>query len=129
MLPPEIEGWLRKADADLVAARHLRTNPVIPMEIAAFHYHQAVEKAFKGLLVRRGEVPPRNHDLRALLALLGPTDFTDEEQDAADALTPFAVLARYPGFDAPPEPSLLDSFDLLAERSIMLLRASDPPPR
>ena len=105
----EANQWLTKAAADLDAARFLRSNPNLPQEIAAFHYQQASEKAIKGLLIEQGIAPPKSHDLRNLLGLL--SDKSDLDQDVADELTPFAVLARYPGFGAQPDEALLDRFD------------------
>jgi HEPN domain-containing protein len=94
-MPPDVQDWLAKARVDLEAARFLRKNPDLPGEVAAFHYQQAAEKAIKGVLVTQGIVPPRAHDLRALMAILRvPVGLS---QDAAEALTPFAVLSRTSG--------------------------------
>jgi HEPN domain-containing protein len=106
---PEPTQWLAKAAADLAAARFLRQSVDLPREIAAFHYQQAAEKAIKGLLIESGITPPRSHDIRSLVALLPNQSGLD--LDAADELTPFAVLARYPGFGSQPEVSLLECFD------------------
>lgn len=120
---PEIGEWLAKARADLDAARLLRTNPEIPTEIVAFHYQQAAEKALRGLLAARGVVPPHIHDLRALLARLGPTLLP---QDEAEGLTPFAVLSRYPGFSVTVSAGRLDAFDSFAETCIRDLALEAP---
>jgi HEPN domain-containing protein len=116
MPPDEASSWLEKSRADLAAARFLRSNPGLATEIAAFHYQQAAEKAIKGVIILDGTAPSRVHDLRALLAELSPGD--DLDADAADALTPFAVLSRYPGFGAQPDDVLLARFDAFAESCV-----------
>ena len=104
--PDEPRAWLDKAGADLRAARTLQEVADLPRELAAFHFQQAAEKALKGLLVLAGVVPPRTHDLRLLLETVPdrPQGLTPE---AADAARPYAVLARYPGLDAQPEPATM----------------------
>lgn len=111
-MPPDVPDWLAKARVDLEAARLLHGNPELPAEVAAFHYQQAAEKAIKGILVTQEIVPPRSNDLRALLATMKARVGLSE--DAAEALTPFAVLSRYPGFETSIEAGLLDEFDAFA---------------
>jgi HEPN domain-containing protein len=107
---------------DIEAARLLRTHGQLPGEVAAFHYQQAAEKAIKGILVVRGIVPPHSHDLRALIATLAIPMGLDD--DAAEALTPFAVLSRYPGFDTSIDAALLDRFEVFANACIAKLDES-----
>ena len=116
----EIESWHQKAAADLDAARFLRSNADLPAEIAAFHYQQSAEKALKGLWLAVGDTPPRTHDLRALLARLPET--LNLSDDGADALAPFAILSRYPGFQAQPTDDDLDTFDAFAWACVEALR-------
>ena len=111
-MPPDVQNWLSKARVDLEAARFLRKNVSLPGEVAAFHYQQAAEKAIKGMLATQNVVPPRSHDLRALMAVV--TIPVGLSMDAAEALTPFAVLSRYPGFDTSIDATLLDEFDAFA---------------
>jgi HEPN domain-containing protein len=61
-------------------------------------------------------VPPRSHDLRALLATMKARVGLSE--GAAEALTPFAVLSRYPGFETSTDSALLDDFDAFAAACI-----------
>ena len=121
---PEATQWLKKASSDLDAARFLRQNPELPREIAAFHYQQAAEKAVKGFLVETGVAPPRSHDLRTLLERLG--DRIGLDIDVADELTPFAVLARYPGFGSQPDNALLDRFDVFVSSCVGRLAQTGP---
>jgi HEPN domain-containing protein len=120
-MPPDVKDWLARARVDLEAARFLRMNANLPIEVAAFHYQQAVEKAIKGILVTKGIVPPRSHDLRALMAAI--TVPVGLSEDAAEELTPFAVLSRYPGFDTSIDAALADSFDSFAVACIEKLAA------
>ena len=117
----ELASWLEKADADLRAARVLRDALGLPLEIAAFHYQQAAEKALKGLLVDAGIAPPRTHDLRALLALF-PERPPGIEQEIAEQLTPFAVIARYPGLTSRPDSAIVDRFEVFSATCIDRLR-------
>ena len=116
---PELKDWLQRAQYDLLSARHLRTNERIPGGVAAFHYQQAAEKALKGLILAGGSDPERTHDLRALLTRV--PRLSDLDEDAAESLTSFAVLARYPGFSAQVPGDELDAFDRVAHASIEAL--------
>lgn len=124
-MQPEVTEWPGKARADLAAARFRRSNAEIPTEIVAFHDQQAAEKALKGLYVVRGDVPPHVHDLRALLSRLTDASLS---LDAAEALTPFAVLSRYPGFSVTVSSENLNTFDSFAGACIRELerQASGP---
>jgi HEPN domain-containing protein/predicted nucleotidyltransferase len=63
-----------------------------------FQAQQAVEKALKAVLVSRGIIAPRTHDLNVLLRRLEALGVrTPAEVADAPALTFFAVEARYPG--------------------------------
>ena len=120
MVVEELESWLAAAEADLQAALVLGRQAHIPASITSFHFQQAAEKALKGLLVVRGEAPPHIHDLRVLvsrLALQPPLS-----ADVAGELTPFAVLARYPGFSALPDPETVERFLRFAEACVARLR-------
>jgi HEPN domain-containing protein len=56
------ERWWEYAERDLDTARVLLGAQ--RWDAASFHAQQAVEKAFKAILVRKGEEsPPRIHDL------------------------------------------------------------------
>jgi HEPN domain-containing protein len=60
------EYWFDLARSDEISARILARESG-PPEIAAYHYHQAVEKLLKGLIARSGIEIPRIHDLDRLL--------------------------------------------------------------
>ncbi len=93
----EVADWIRKADndlqgADLVSAAGLH-------DLECFLHQQAAEKALKGLLVAAARPVPHVHDIGRLLSDARAAGFACAGlDDDADLLTPFAVVARYPGF-------------------------------
>ncbi len=67
-----------------------------------FHAQQAAEKALKALLVRHQVRFGKTHEMGALLELAEQAAPGIREQLAdAEALTPYAVDARYPGEEPP----------------------------
>ena len=83
--------WLRHAESGEV-------QPAILRNQVAFHAEQAAEKAFKGVLVHAPVEFPRTHDLQSLLLLIRNNGISvPPEIEQANALTRFAVEARYPG--------------------------------
>jgi HEPN domain-containing protein len=65
---------------------------------AAFHAQQCVEKYLKAILLRHNQMPPRTHDLGALVTLCenaGVTLLVPVEDLLL--LGQFAVQIRYPG--------------------------------
>jgi len=91
------DRWLEHARSDLALARVGVGADVLPEQLC-FHAQQAVEKAFKAVLLHRKVEFPFTHDLSELLDALAdagievPALLTE-----ADALTPYAVETRYPG--------------------------------
>ena len=85
--------WLRAAEDDLEDARVLLRSGRYAG--AAFHAHQAAEKALKAaIIVARGELPPRIHNLLRLASILGVKD--EELLDYLRRLNPHYRIARYP---------------------------------
>jgi HEPN domain-containing protein len=69
----------------------------VPWDTVCFHAQQAAEKMLKALLVFHGQLPPRTHDLVALLAQctrIHPSLAALE--DACRRLTFYAIAVRYP---------------------------------
>jgi HEPN domain-containing protein len=98
--------WLIKARTDLGAARKLGSGPEPYLDAAIYHCQQAAEKAIKGFLTFHGQRYEKVHNLPLLVTqamTLEPT-FSDW-LDAAERLTPYATLFRYPGDLLEPEPS------------------------
>lgn len=96
-LPPDVQGWIDKAEGDLRAARLLAGAAPPEPDAAAFHSQQASEKYLKAFLVFLRVDPPRTHNLLSLLDLLARYDGSFESlRDAAGSLNPLAVRIRYP---------------------------------
>jgi HEPN domain-containing protein len=97
--------WLVKARADLGSAYKLASAPDAYLDAAIYHCQQAAEKAIKGFLTFHGQRFEKVHNLPLLVAQamkLEP-DYGDL-QDAAERLTPYATLFRYPGDILEPDP-------------------------
>ena len=113
---PDPREWLRFAQNDLNAARRLAADPEILPNAVAFHAHQAVEKAVKGLLIDADTQFPFTHDLRRLFELYHregrPVPF---DLAALNALTPYAGHRRYPGWMHQPDQTELRRLLTLAE--------------
>jgi HEPN domain-containing protein len=93
-----VRSWLLKASHDLAAAQSLAEPERAILDVAIYLCQQAAEKALKGYLVFHDRRPPRTHDLRSLIAAAAEIDQCFSAwNDAAERLTPYATLYRYPG--------------------------------
>ncbi len=93
-----IQGWLKKAENDLVAAGVTLNSKLDDHFISAFHAQQAVEKYLKTFLIWRQVPYPKTHEIKKLLSLFPPQDAElVNELSEADWLSPFGVEFRYPG--------------------------------
>jgi HEPN domain-containing protein len=88
-----IERWIVFARQDLRMAELALAEGIFNQ--VCFHAQQCVEKAIKGWLEQRGQVPPRTHRMADLLALL-PPDLMGELSDAIRLLDRFYIPTRYP---------------------------------
>ena len=97
-----VRGWLAKAEGDYrTAGRELNAADAPNYDAVCFHAQQAIEKYMKALLLSRGHVPPRSHDLLKLEQLLSevcPGWFWATEE--LRFLNVAAVEFRYPGESA-----------------------------
>lgn len=95
------EDWFRKARQDLGRVRpRLEEGDAAD---AAFHLHQALEKALKGFLLQNGWMLRRIHDLRALLVEaehFAPT--LKQYRSLCREASAYYVLERYPFFATEP---------------------------
>ncbi len=92
-MPVSFERWLEFALQDLDAGQRFAGQ--IAPHIVCFHAQQAAEKALKAVIVHRGDVHPRTHDLLTLRGLM-PKMLQEQLDDASLTwLTGFAVHARY----------------------------------
>jgi HEPN domain-containing protein len=94
------ERWIDYARADLAFAGA----PLPPggfYEQLCFHAQQAVEKSIKAVLLHLRIDFPFTHDIHALVDLLPKEIPRTLELVEAVELSPYAVLARYPGETEP----------------------------
>jgi len=93
--------WVKKADEDWTALERLVAGGLLD-DVAgpvAFHAQQCAEKYLKACLAQEEDEPPRTHDLSLILDVV-VSHFPALEPLAllCDEISPYAVLARYPGF-------------------------------
>ncbi len=100
--PSNYRDWLRNAEDDLLTIEILTSASRVPWSIVCYHAQQAGEKYLKAFLVFHGRTPFRTHDLGVLLqeCLTIQPNLALSEDDC-DALSDYAVTARYPE-DSPP---------------------------
>lgn len=126
----EARRWLDEAHEELNVVAHLKRDTSLPARVACFHANLAAEKALKALLIARGVVLRRLHDLIALHMLLPEID--QERFDAADldALNPWTIEGRYPADLADTAGDHVDDLRLAAHRVVAAsdraLEDSDP---
>ncbi|HTU17708.1 MAG TPA: HEPN domain-containing protein [Gemmataceae bacterium] len=93
--------WVRKAEADYVAARMCSRDAKPLHDVVCFHCQQCAEKYLKALMEELGLSIPKTHDLDNLLTLLLPHHSSLRSlRRGLVFLTDFAVDTRYPGNNA-----------------------------
>lgn len=94
-----VKEWLRKADRNLIAAKHELMQEELITEDVCFNCQQATEKYLKAFLVAKQIYFDKTHDIKELLALCIKKDPTFESLSAIEieSLTDYAVDVRYPG--------------------------------
>jgi HEPN domain-containing protein len=92
--------WVKKAEADLLAATALADEDLSVHEVVCFHCQHAAEKYLKALLQESGDPVPRTHDLVELLSLVTPHYPVRGLPRGLKSLSDFAVEPRYPGKSA-----------------------------
>jgi HEPN domain-containing protein len=109
--PTDPQAWVDKAEEDYkIAQLSLRRKQPLTYG-ATYHAQQCGEKYLKALLVDRGLIPPRTHDLVALsnqclyASIIVPVSTADLQR-----LSDYAVQSRYPGDD----PTVDEAKDALA---------------
>ncbi len=112
-----VRQWLRKAAADLAAARHLMSGDVDLLASAAFHAQQAAEKVLKAVLTWHQCEVPKTHDLALLVDHIAARDpELGARVRRSVALTPYGVAARHPGdFPEPASAEVQAAVDLAGE--------------
>ena len=92
-----VRQWLEKARGDLESACKLASSPEPILDTAFFHCQQAAEKAVKAYLVFRDHPLEKTHDVERLVSLAMPYEPRFAAwQTAAETLTPYATVFRYP---------------------------------
>lgn len=93
--------WVRKDEADFVAAGQLEFENILLRDVICFHCQQCAEKYLKALLTDLSVTVPRTHNLVSLLPLLVPHHRSlGSFRRGLDFLTRYAVDTRYPGENA-----------------------------
>jgi HEPN domain-containing protein len=101
-----VAAWLQKASHDLETAKRALHAGYPITDTAAYHCHQAAEKALKAFLAFRFEPLVKTHDLMDLLTRCAAADarFADWADRMAE-LSAFGTVLRYPSVDADPNVS------------------------
>jgi HEPN domain-containing protein len=94
-----VSEWVQKAQADLLTSRReLAVQDDPNYDAVCFHAQQCAEKLIKAVLISKGEVPPRTHDLVWLSELLSSVVRSwDWPRQELRLLGRAAVDFRYPG--------------------------------
>lgn len=92
----EARRWFGEADEELLVASVLEDNDRAPARVACFHAHLAAEKALKALIVLRGVLLPKAHDLIRLVQLLPQEDRVRFDLNDLAELNPWTIEGRYP---------------------------------
>lgn len=118
--------WIAKARQEARSARRLLMEPP-EIEDAAYHVHQAVEKAIKAVLIaqmiRYPRRPGAGHDLEVLSRLIPAADPLYPRARSLADLTPWATAFRYPADDpltAQPLPTTEEVERRLAEATALV---------
>ncbi len=91
-------AWVASAEEDFILARTAlqRKRPLVSG--ACFHAQQCAEKYMKALLISKGAVFPKTHDLLLLSNLCSAVGILLEiSPKQLNSLTDYAVRTRYPG--------------------------------
>ncbi|MBI4494292.1 MAG: HEPN domain-containing protein [Chloroflexi bacterium] len=100
--PNDPREWLNRAKSNLARAKGAISIPEVYLEDLCFDAQQAAEKATKALLISLRVRFPRTHDLTELVTLVEQAgQAVPQVIKRAGSLTPYAVVARYPGVAAP----------------------------
>ena len=92
----------RIASQDRRAFQNLNADAGMDLRIVCFHAQQAVEKLLKAVLVNRGVVFSRTHDLAHLAEMLEHAKVSLPLPTAnLSRLNPYAVIFRYDDLDIP----------------------------
>ena len=92
-----VREWLVKADNDARSTKALAAPSPPILDTAGYHCQQAAEKALKGLMLFHHLPLLKTYDLTLLVQILSAIEpQVAFHTSAAQYLTPFATLFRYP---------------------------------
>jgi HEPN domain-containing protein len=122
--PQYFKEWIKKAEKDLITARHLFSiKPVPPYDIICFHVQQCAEKYIKAFLVYKGIEFEKTHDLGELIGLASTKDDSFIELiDIAEKLTDYAVDVRYPETEEPTEEEAKEALEMAEKIKDFILK-------
>lgn len=93
----QAKEWLRFSKVDLATVLKLKDEETLTQN-SAFHCQQAIEKAFKGLLLEKQNALPRIHDLNKLYGLIIECGIDlNMNEDILDEINDVYIESRYPG--------------------------------
>lgn len=92
-----IKSWLKKAEKDLLTAKHELSFADAVTESISFHCQQAAEKYLKAYLVYLGIPFIKTHEIGELITKCETKDREIRAlKEEADKLTDYAIEIRYP---------------------------------
>ncbi|HIH96977.1 MAG TPA: HEPN domain-containing protein [Thermoplasmata archaeon] len=92
-----IKSWLKKAEKDLLTAKHELSFADAVTESICFHNQQAAEKYLKAYLVFLGIPFTKTHEIGELVTKCENKDREISAlKEEADKLTDYAIVIRYP---------------------------------
>lgn len=117
-----IQGWMRKAQSDIVALEASLNAGAL--DAACFHAQQSVEKYLKAFLVQSGVSFPFTHNLAKLVELCAGVDASFQSLlPIVEPLTPYAIEMRYDSEFWPDEQTAQEArSSALAVRDFVLSR-------
>lgn len=93
-----VQQWLKKAEEDFHACKHLISGGAAHVYGSVFHAQQSAEKFLKALLVWHQVEFPKTHAIEQLLELVATFDSElAHSLREASILSPYGVEYRYPG--------------------------------
>lgn len=121
-----VRQWLDKAKRDLMAADRLAAGDSPLLDTAVYHCQKAAEKSLKGALLYFGQPVKKTHDLRVLVRNLEKDVGSLDLSEAANFLTPFATLYRYPDDHLEPTDAQYSQARQAAEKIVSRVHALLP---
>jgi len=116
---PLSEKWLKFADEDYALVVFLNNQESKFFRSLCFHAQQFIEKILKGIIEGSGRVPPRIHDINALVKRVNKLGFTIPlEENEILFLSSVYIDIRYP-----PDVGLIPEGEPTKEDAQMVVKA------